>query len=303
MLSGKLERLTTVPDRVGKFLNDDRWNENKIDNLYSSLCLEGFCIRKEYITSMVEEHLANGPRNLTEIVRKMTELHDRVAEFDPNSYGDVLKAYQILHPARINPDNAKLDDLMNQLHEIMGSPLYQPVEKAYLAHYGFKTFNPFKEDNGIIGRLWQSLILQGIHPLFRFAPVDSLTYKYETDYHQSLFNSEEKEDPSEFMCFMLKVTDAALNKFMIPLQRIRGSIVRIKYFHRLDLQNFSRKDYMKAMDFISAPTASKDLALGVKLGLFHRKGTKRVTLYSCVELDRHINTDIGNINSQTDRHR
>jgi hypothetical protein len=46
---------------------------------------------------------------------------------------------------------------------------------------------------------------------------------------------------------------------------------------------FSRKDYLDYFKEISAPTASRDLKMGVDEKLLKRKGNKRTTLYCYVK--------------------
>jgi Fic family protein len=178
-------------------------------------------------------------------------------------------------------DAGQIPELMDQLFETLGSPHFHQTEKAFMVHFGLQAIQPFSQNDGILGRYWQTLLMEEEYPLFRFVRVDDLTYKYRSEYQRCLFKSVEEKDPTEFIAFMLKITDAAVKEFVVPQRAWRTALERIRYVHKHDLHEFSRK-----LEHISAPTASRDLALGVRMGFFQRKGTKRLTLYSCLEKDQ-----------------
>ncbi len=307
-LLSKMERFKTVSERWDPDPTDDRWTKNRIDNLYATMQLEGHPLWKEQIVHIIEEHFSSGINPPLKLACKVAELYENCSAFCARDPGVVFQILQRLDDDKdrsenlyrqnesvrhficeytpVGVDARQIPELMDQLFETLLSPHFQQVEKAFMVHFGLQAIQPFNQNDGIIGRFWQTLLMEEEYPLFRFVRVDDLTYKYRSDYQQCLFKSVEKKDPTEFITFMLKITDAAVKEFVVPQRALRGALERIRYVHKHDLHEFSRKDYMNIMEHISAPTASRDLAIGVQLGFFQRKGTKRLTLYSCLEQDQ-----------------
>ena len=54
---------------------------------------------------------------------------------------------------------------------------------------------------------------------------------------------------------------------------------RLRYFVSENVSTFQRKDYMQIHSSISTATASRDLKVGVRNGLFKKEGDKRLTTY------------------------
>ena len=54
---------------------------------------------------------------------------------------------------------------------------------------------------------------------------------------------------------------------------------RITYYSEISKESFTRKDYMSVFTDISSATASRDLKLGVQLGVFEKEGDKKNTTY------------------------
>jgi Fic family protein len=48
--------------------------------------------------------------------------------------------------------------------------------RSCVFHYEFEFIHPFIDGNGRMGRLWQSLILTKLHPLFQHLPVENMVY-------------------------------------------------------------------------------------------------------------------------------
>lgn len=70
-------------------------------------------------------------------------------------------------------------------------------------HYEFEFINPFSDGNGRMGRLWQSLILGRLHPLFEHLPVENMVYANQQAYYDAITESSRVANSCPFIDFML----------------------------------------------------------------------------------------------------
>tara|TARA_B110000503_G_C7145000_1_gene412525 strand:+ start:2326 stop:2574 length:249 start_codon:yes stop_codon:yes gene_type:complete len=78
---------------------------------------------------------------------------------------------------------------------------------------------------------------------------------------------------------MLNAIDQSLFDTLNFKSRTMTSEDRITYFSEITNDKFTRKDYMFVFKDISSATASRDLKLGVDLGVFEKDGDKKNTTY------------------------
>lgn len=77
-------------------------------------------------------------------------------------------------------------------------------------HYEFEFVHPFADGNGRLGRLWQTVILNGWNPLFADIPVESRVHEHQSEYYQTLQESTNRIDVTPFITFMLRMIQTAL---------------------------------------------------------------------------------------------
>lgn len=75
--------------------------------------------------------------------------------------------------------------------------------RSCVFHYEFEFIHPFIDGNGRIGRLWQSLILGKLHPLFEHLPVENMVYANQQAYYKSITDSTNAGQSGPFIDFML----------------------------------------------------------------------------------------------------
>ena len=63
--------------------------------------------------------------------------------------------------------------------------------------------HPFIDGNGRTGRLWQSLILGKLHPLFEHLPVENMVYANQQQYYDAIAASSKAGQSGPFIDFML----------------------------------------------------------------------------------------------------
>lgn len=76
--------------------------------------------------------------------------------------------------------------------------------RSCVFHYEFEFIHPFADGNGRIGRLWQSLILGKLNPLFEHLPVENMVYANQQTYYDAITQSSALGNSQPFIDFMLQ---------------------------------------------------------------------------------------------------
>ena len=74
--------------------------------------------------------------------------------------------------------------------------------------------HPFRDGNGRIGRLWQTLILSKWRPVFAWMPTETLIRRHQQEYYSALQASREPEiDAASFVDYMLEVIQDSIVEY------------------------------------------------------------------------------------------
>ena len=148
-------------------------------------------------------------------------------------------------------------------------------------HYEVEFIHPFKDGNGRMGRLWQSVLLASWNPIFEFLPIESLIRQNQDKYYTVLGECDKKGDSTLFIDFMLSIILATLQEYFEQLKpKPLSSIDRLNLYKKtINIQSFSRKDYLKYFKTLSTATASRDLKKGVDDKMLIKSGAQNTTTY------------------------
>jgi Fic family protein len=190
----------------------------------------------------------------------------------------IVKGSKLTHLA---PKANMVKALMNDLFSYLKNDKDLLLIKSCVFHYELEFIHPFVDGNGRMGRLWQSIILKELNPIFVFLPVELIIKQRQSEYYKVLEKSDKSGNSTLFIEFILAAIDEALSMQVNQRRAPVTAEERIKIFREQFGKNeFSRKDYLEYFKEISAPTASRDLKSAVEQKIIKRRGDKRTAVYN-----------------------
>ena len=198
---------------------------NRIKTIQGSLAIEGNTLSESQITDILDgKHIVAPIREIQE-VRNAIKTYNSYHTFDPYSVDDLLIAHKIMTEALVDntghfrqggvgvfagtqlihmaPPADRVPYLIKDLFEWLRSCVF---------HYEFEFIHPFSDGNGRIGRLWQSLILGKLHPVFEHLPVENMVFANQQAYYNAINRSTDAVNSGIFIDFMLQEIYETLKK-------------------------------------------------------------------------------------------
>ena len=198
---------------------------NRIKTIHSSLAIEGNILTEEEVRDVIDG------KNVIAPIRQIQEVKNAIATYElfplleAFNEKDLLKAHGVMMKALIDdagsyrrggvgvfgdqglvhlaPPADRVPMLMNDLFIWLKNSKDHLLIRSCVFHYEFEFIHPFFDGNGRIGRLWQSLILGKLHPIFEHLPVENLVYSNQQAYYEAIASSTRDGHSGPFIDFML----------------------------------------------------------------------------------------------------
>ena len=129
----------------------------------------------------------------------MQALVDNAGNYRPGNVG-VFSETGCVH---IAPPADRVPLLMGDLFDWLNHSKDHLLVRSCVFHYEFEFIHPFADGNGRMGRLWQSLILSKLHPVFEHVPVENMVHDNQLAYYDAITASTNGADSGPFIDFML----------------------------------------------------------------------------------------------------
>lgn len=198
---------------------------NRIKTIRSSLAIEGNELSEDEIRTLMDGKTVLAPKQQLQEVYNAIRTYEERDTWDAYQIDDMLKAHScmmqglcpeagqfrkggvgvfagesLIHMA---PPAHLVPTLMRQLFNWLQHAEDHLLIRSCVFHYEFEYIHPFSDGNGRIGRLWQSLILGKLHPVFLHLPVENMVYSQQDGYYQAIEESTTRGNCSPFIDFML----------------------------------------------------------------------------------------------------
>lgn len=211
---------------------------NRIRTIHDSLAIEQNTLTLEQVTSVINGRLVIAPPRDIEEVKNAYEIYELLDTLNPYSVDDLLKAHRVMTRGLVDESGmfrtkavGVVDSQSGEVIHVGTLPNYVPetveglllwlknddaniIVKSCVFHFEFESIHPFLDGNGRIGRLWQTLILSQLNPIFAYLPVESMIYKRQDEYYKAFNDSEYDGEATKFVLFMLNTIKEALVEAM-----------------------------------------------------------------------------------------
>lgn len=276
--------------------------ENKVKTIRASLAIEGNTLSEEQITAIINNKRVVGPSKDILEVENAIRTYDQLQRFDPYSKASYLEAHKLLmkglverpgqfrtgsvgvvqgdRVAHLAPPGWNVDYLMTNLFQYLKQGEDNLIIKSCVFHYEMEFIHPFMDGNGRMGRLWQTVILMRLNPVFEYLPIEQEIKRSQEAYYQVLSQCDKEGLATKFVEYMLDKIKLSLSE-LVSNQRVQFTDTeRLLYFlEQVGEHGFTRKEYLQMFPKISPATATRDLRKGVEEGIIQRKGNNRLSRY------------------------
>ena len=213
---------------------------NRIKTIYSSLAIEGNKLTESEVTDIINGKTVVAPLHEIQEVRNALKAYEAYPVLNVFSSKDLLKAHGLMMEAltddagrfrqggvgvfsdkkliHMAPPADRVALLIDDLFQWLKLSKDHLLIKSCVFHYEFEFIHPFSDGNGRMGRLWQSLILGQLHPLFEHLPVENMVYDNQEAYYNAIAESTKHADSRFFIDFML-------NEILNTLKRKQGELL------------------------------------------------------------------------------
>ena len=248
---------------------------NRIKTIHSSLAIEGNTLSEGEVQAVLEGKKVVAPLKEIQEVKNAIKTYELYPKLNPFSIQDLLMAHDTMmaglvdeagmfrkggvgvfdgdKPIHIAPQADRVRDLMSDLFGWLENADDHLLIRSCVFHYEFEFIHPFSDGNGRIGRLWQSLILGRLNPIFEHLPVENMVYSNQQAYYHAINRSSDLGDSGPFIDFMLEVILDAL------IDHQGKSNAEIADEKGLNYQHQRVLGYLRADRHISAARIAADL--------------------------------------------
>ncbi|MDE6324609.1 MAG: Fic family protein, partial [Duncaniella sp.] len=169
---------------------------NRIKTIHSSLAIEGNILSEDDVRDIVNGKQVIAPLRQIQEVKNAIRVYDIYSRLNPFSEKDLLKAHNIMMESltddagryrrggvgvfgerglvHMAPPPQRVPELMGELFSWLKTSKDHLLIRSCVFHYEFEFIHPFSDGNGRTGRLWQSLILGSLKPLFELLPGENI---------------------------------------------------------------------------------------------------------------------------------
>lgn len=205
---------------------------NRIKTIHSSLAIEGNALSENQVLEIMDGKTVIAPPREIQEVKNAIRAYDLYASLNPFSMKDLLQAHAVMMQHILDdaghfrhggvgvfagnrcihtaPPADRVPTLVQDLLEWTENAEDNLLIRSCVFHYEFEFIHPFSDGNGRMGRMWQSLLLGKVSPIFQYLPIENMVYANQTAYYNAIAESTAESDSAPMIEFLLNEILAAL---------------------------------------------------------------------------------------------
>lgn len=198
---------------------------NRIKTIHSSLAIEGNTLSEDDVRDIIDGKNVVAPIRQIQEVKNAIKTYELYPTLDAFKEKDLLKAHGVMMQSLVDdaghyrhggvgvfgkkglvhlaPPADRVPLLIADLFDWLKHSKDHLLIRSCVFHYEFEFIHPFIDGNGRMGRLWQSLILGKLHPLFEHLPIENMVYSNQQQYYDVITASSNAGQSGPFIDFML----------------------------------------------------------------------------------------------------
>lgn len=264
---------------------------NRLKSIHSSLAIENNTLSLSQVTDVIDGKRVLAPYEDILAVKNASSAYKIMDKVDPYSIKDLLKVHFVMMNGLVSeagqlrtnqvgvfnekgevvhlaPSHTFVPTLIENLFDWVKESKTHMLIKSSVFHYEFEFIHPFRDGNGRMGRLWQTILLSSWKEIFQFVPIENIIMKNQEEYYRAITLSTSEGKSNKFILFMLKAIKSALEEIMTQTQAE-------KKFLPKEVENLLSvmEDYPESSEILMQ-----------KLGLKSREGFRRNYLNPALKL-------------------
>ena len=223
---------------------------NRILTVGSTTAIEGNRLTVQQVFDVINDKVVFAPLQDIQEVKNTFAAYEQIPALNPYSVDDFLQAHRFITENLIQEsgqfrtvgvavvnskkevihsgaDYEQVPKLIAELFEWGKTADTHELIKSSAIHFMIEHIHPFRDGNGRIGRLWQTLILTKWNELFEWLPVETMIYHNQEKYYDVLLQSQQKSgtiDCRPFIDFMLDSIENAMYQYIESGENNNGGI-------------------------------------------------------------------------------
>ena len=311
-----LNLAATIMEKIGEANYFERLNrfpelrrKTRIKSIHSSLAIENNQLSLFQVEAVINGKAVIGEQKDIQEVKNAYKAYGEIDNVNPYSVEDLKKIQGILTFA-IEDDSGKfrnhgeavydgdvqifmapphrmvpalMDNLFNWMNEVKEK--VNPLILSSIFHYEFVFIRPFSDVNGRTARLWQTAILAHWKDLFKYIPIESIIRKHQEEYYTAIQNCNNAGNSNEFIEFMLKVINEAIDGMILNQQETTQKTTQEKIIN-LIMKNpgITQVEMAKALD-LTRDGISYNIKTLKEKGIIERVGSTKNGIWKVNEVE------------------
>jgi Fic family protein len=212
---------------------------NRILSIGSTTAIEGNRLTAQQVFDVINGKVVFAPLHDIKEVKNAFSAYEQIPDLTPYNLDDFLKAHRFITEILVHEsgqfrtvgvavvnskgevlhsgaDFTQVPTLITDLLKWGETTDTHALIKSSAMHYMIEHIHPFRDGNGRIGRLWQTLVLSKWNPVFEWLPVETMIYYNQAKYYEALQQSHKNGiiDCRPFIDFMLDVIENSMYRYI-----------------------------------------------------------------------------------------